>query len=134
MRELAQRSASAAKEIKSLISTANEAVRLGVSLVNKTGVALTDIVQQVQAVDTNVDAIATSAREQAQGIGEINQAITSLDQGTQKNAATVEEANAASQSLAQEAQNLYALVNQFKVGDQRELAGMARRLRAVAGR
>ncbi|SMC64060.1 methyl-accepting chemotaxis sensory transducer with Pas/Pac sensor [Rhizobium sp. RU36D] len=134
VRELAQRSANAAKEIKGLISTANDAVRLGVSLVNKTGVALNDIVQQVQSVDTNVDAIATSAREQALGIGEINQAINALDQGTQKNAATVEEANAASQSLAQEAQNLYALVNQFKVGNQQDLAGSPRRLRAVAGR
>ncbi|MDY6962838.1 MAG: hypothetical protein SV862_13175, partial [Pseudomonadota bacterium] len=66
-------------------------------------------------VDENVQAISVASREQAQGIGEINNSISVLDQGTQKNAVTVEEANAVSQTLAQEAQSLYALVAQFQV-------------------
>ena len=115
VRELAQRSANAAKEIKGLISSAAQAVQHGVSLVDQTGDALKQIVLQVQEVDENVQAISVASREQAQGIGEINNSISVLDQGTQKNAVTVEEANAVSQTLAQEAQSLYALVAQFQV-------------------
>lgn len=115
VRELAQRSANAAKDIKGLISASGTAVGHGVSLVNKTGLALQQIVQQVQDVDLNVAAISQSSREQATGITEISTAINMLDQATQRNAATVEEANAAAQSLASESQALYDLIARFKV-------------------
>jgi methyl-accepting chemotaxis protein len=114
VRELAQRSASAAKDIKALIAKSAEAVRHGVALVDKTGHALRSIVDQVQEIDTNVDAISIAAREQAQGIGEINGSINMLDKVTQQSAATVEEASAASSSLAEGASDLYALVSRFK--------------------
>ncbi|MGV8935950.1 MAG: methyl-accepting chemotaxis protein [Allorhizobium sp.] len=117
VRELAQRSASAAKDIKTLIAASATSVTRGVSLVNQTGEALQVIVQQVQNVDSNVEAISVAAREQALGINEINSSINALDQGTQRNAATVEEANAASQTLAAEAASLYDLIAKFKVSD-----------------
>lgn len=115
VRELAQRSASAAKDIRSLISASGNAVEQGVSLVGRTGSTLQQIVQQVQDVDLNVSAISRSSREQATGISEINEAVNLLDQATQHNAATVEEANAAAQSLSEEAQLLYELIANFKV-------------------
>jgi methyl-accepting chemotaxis protein len=114
VRELAQRSASAAKDIKSLIAKSAEAVRQGVALVDKTGVALQSIVNQVQEIDANVDAIATAAREQTIGINEINASINSLDKVTQQSAATVEEANATAATLSEEANALYVLISQFK--------------------
>ncbi len=114
VRELAQRSASAAKDIKALIAKASNAVKHGVALVDKTGHALQSIVDQVQEIDGNVDAISNAAREQAQGIGEINSSINMLDKVTQQSAATVEEASAAANSLAEGARDLYALVSRFQ--------------------
>ncbi|MDR7026731.1 methyl-accepting chemotaxis protein [Rhizobium rosettiformans] len=114
VRELAQRSASAAKDIKGLIAKSADAVRHGVTLVDKTGHALQSIVDQVQEIDTNVDAISIAARDQAQGIGEINSSINMLDKVTQQSAATVEEASAAANSLAEGARDLYALVSRFQ--------------------
>jgi methyl-accepting chemotaxis protein len=114
VRELAQRSASAAKDIKGLIAKSADAVRHGVTLVDKTGHALQSIVNQVQEIDTNVDAISSAARDQAQGIGEINSSINMLDKVTQQSAATVEEASAAANSLAEGARDLYALVSRFQ--------------------
>lgn len=126
VRELAQRSATAAKEIKTLIAAASDAVKQGVDYVNETGSALGRIVQQVQEVDENVKAISGSAREQSLGIGEINTSINVLDQGTQKNAATVEEANAASQTLAAEADSLYSLISRFKLSGSASAPASAR--------
>lgn len=114
VRELAQRSASAAKDIKGLIARSAEAVRHGVALVDKTGHSLQSIVDQVQEIDSNVDAISIAARDQAQGIGEINSSIGMLDKVTQQSAATVEEASAAAASLADGARDLYGLVSRFK--------------------
>ncbi|TPP10326.1 methyl-accepting chemotaxis protein [Rhizobium glycinendophyticum] len=114
VRELAQRSASAAKDIKGLIAKSAEAVRQGVTLVDKTGNALESIVEQVQEIDANVEAISVAAREQATGIGEINASINMLDKVTQQSAATVEEASAAATSLAQGAETLYGLIARFK--------------------
>ncbi|KQW31248.1 chemotaxis protein [Rhizobium sp. Root274] len=114
VRELAQRSASAAKDIKGLIAKSAEAVRQGVTLVDKTGNALDSIVEQVQEIDANVEAISVSAREQATGIGEINASINMLDKVTQQSAATVEEASAAATSLAEGAEKLYGLIARFK--------------------
>ncbi|MBC2775374.1 PAS domain-containing methyl-accepting chemotaxis protein [Rhizobium sp. AQ_MP] len=114
VRELAQRSASAAKDIRGLIAKSADAVRHGVALVDKTGHALKSIVDQVQEIDNNVDAISMAAREQAQGIGEINSSINMLDKVTQQSAATVEEASAAATSLADGARNLYSLISRFQ--------------------
>ncbi len=116
VRELAQRSANAAKEIKALISASGEQVKHGVSLVDQTGEALTAIVAEVQQINTNVHAIVDAAREQSTGLHEINSAVNIMDQGTQKNAAMVEETNAASHTLVSEVQSLSARLAQFNLG------------------
>ena len=116
VRELAQRSANAAKEIKALITKSGEQVNLGVTLVGETGSSLSEIVNQVQEIDQNVAAIVRSAREQSTGLHEISAAVNSIDQGTQKNAAMVEEQTAASHALATEASALNALLAQFRLG------------------
>lgn len=116
VRELAQRSAKAAKEIKDLIHTSNAHVQNGVVLVGDTGKALREIVTQVVQVDANVGAIVDSSKEQATGLKEINIAVNTMDQGTQQNAAMVEQTSAAAQSLASKAQQLFQLISQFKIG------------------
>ncbi|MFN3834114.1 MAG: methyl-accepting chemotaxis protein, partial [Allorhizobium sp.] len=116
VRELAQRSASAAKEIKGLINTSGEQVRNGVALVGETGKALEAIVREVQEINQNVMAIVTSTREQSTGLAEINSAVNQMDQGTQKNAAMVEQSTAASQGLARQASALMQLLGQFRLG------------------
>jgi methyl-accepting chemotaxis protein len=117
VRELAQRSASAAKEIKALITTSSEHVRNGVGLVGQTGEALEQIVTQVGDINTNVAAIVKASKEQTIGLREINSAINSLDQTTQQNAAMVEESTAASLRLANEADALHTLLAQFRLAD-----------------
>ncbi|PYB76934.1 methyl-accepting chemotaxis protein [Rhizobium wuzhouense] len=116
VRELAQRSAKAAKEIKELINASNTHVKEGVALVGTTGKALQEIVSQVIEVDVNVVAIVEGSREQSTGLKEINTAVNTIDQGTQQNAAMVEETTAASHSLAREAEQLFQLLAQFKIG------------------
>ena len=116
VRELAQRSASAAKEIKALITTSSEHVKSGVDLVGQTGQALERIVAQVGNIDVNVTAIVESSREQSTGLVEINKAVNIMDQGTQQNAAMVEETTAASARLSSETENLRNLVSQFRFG------------------
>ncbi|WP_208248674.1 HAMP domain-containing methyl-accepting chemotaxis protein [Rhizobium sp. T1470] len=115
VRELAQRSAQAAKEIESLITASNAQVRSGVTLVGNTGKALEAIVGQVQEISRHVDAIVTATREQSTGLAEINTAVNTMDQGTQQNAAMVEEQTAASHGLAQEAAKLMQLLSQFNL-------------------
>ncbi|WP_283195227.1 HAMP domain-containing methyl-accepting chemotaxis protein [Rhizobium sp. AN80A] len=115
VRELAQRSAVAAKEIETLISASNAQVRSGVSLVGETGKSLETIVGQVQDISRHVDAIVTATREQSTGLAEINTAVNTMDQGTQQNAAMVEEQTAASHGLAQEAAKLMHLLGQFNL-------------------
>lgn len=115
VRELAQRSATAAKEIKALIRKSGEQVRAGVALVDRSGNVLEEIVGQVQEVNSNVLAIVDAAREQSTGLSEINTAVNTMDQGTQQNAAMVEESTAASNSLAREADALFNLIAQFQV-------------------
>ncbi|MGN6775415.1 methyl-accepting chemotaxis protein [Rhizobium sp.] len=117
VRELAQRSASAAKEIKALITTSSEHVKNGVGLVGQTGKALEQIVTQVADINTNVAAIVKASKEQTIGLREINSAINSLDQTTQQNAAMVEESTAASLRLANEADALHTLLAQFRLAD-----------------
>ena len=124
VRELAQRSANAAKEIKTLITASGEQVKHGVSLVDQTGEALTAIVAEVQQINTNVHAIVEAAREQSTGLAEINSAVNIMDQGTQKNAAMVEETNAASHTLVTEVQALSARLAQFNLGSPSRQAPM----------
>jgi methyl-accepting chemotaxis protein len=118
VRELAQRSAKAAKEIKTLINTSSHQVSGGVDLVGKTGASLRDILTQVASIHDNVAAIVEASREQATTLREISQAVNHMDQATQKNAAMVEETTAASHSLANEAESLRGLLMQFDIGSQ----------------
>ena len=115
VRELAQRSANAAKEIKALITNSGTHVQTGVALVGETGKALDAIVQEVQEINQHVHAIAEAAREQSTGLQEINTAVNTMDQGTQQNAAMVEESTAASHSLATEAASLNNLLSEFRL-------------------
>lgn len=118
VRELAQRSATAAKEIKDLIRKSGEQVKNGVELVGATGTALARIVDQVKEINDNVSSIVESSKEQSTGIKEINNAVSLMDQGTQQNAAMVEESTAASHSLAREAEALFNLIGMFQISDQ----------------
>ncbi|KDR89048.1 MULTISPECIES: methyl-accepting chemotaxis protein [Agrobacterium] len=117
VRELAQRSAHAAKEIKALINTSNDQVQQGVQLVGDTGKALATIVSEVQEINRHVVSIVEAAQEQSSGLQQINTAVNQMDQDTQKNAAMVEETNAASHSLAKEVASLNQLLSQFRLAD-----------------
>ncbi|HCD84284.1 MAG TPA: chemotaxis protein, partial [Agrobacterium sp.] len=116
VRELAQRSATAAKDIKALITKSGEEVGRGVSLVQRTGSALGEIETRVLAINDHIHSIATAAREQSTGLHEVNTAINQMDQVTQRNAAMVEETSAATHKLSGEAEHLVTLVSRFKVG------------------
>ncbi|MEX6506357.1 methyl-accepting chemotaxis protein [Jiella sp. M17.18] len=129
VRELAQRSAGAAKEIKGLIATSAGEVEQGVDHVGKAGEALQRIASQVMEIDGQVKAIANGARDQAIGLKEINGAVGQMDQVTQQNAAMIEEANAATQALRSEAAELGRLIQRFDVG-----TGEARPQRPVVAR
>ncbi|MBW6424316.1 hypothetical protein KX729_22945 [Rhizobium sp. XQZ8] len=115
VRELAQRSADAAKQIKNLIANSAHELVQGVRLVGDTGRALQEIEQLVIAIDRNVDAIATAASEQSVGIGEINAAINSIDTMTQHNAGMAEQTSEISRALATGATALTELVSRFKL-------------------
>ncbi|WP_246659219.1 PAS domain-containing methyl-accepting chemotaxis protein [Rhizobium sp. FY34] len=117
VRELAQRSAKAAKEIKVLIGASAGHVRQGVTLVAETGTALEEIVSQVRDISANVAAIVEASREQSVGLREINQAVNTIDHSTQQNAAMVEQSNAASHALANEADGLFKLISRFRLGE-----------------
>lgn len=117
VRELAQRSANAAKEIKDLIQNSSTEVSSGVDLVRKAGEALRTIGGFITQMNTHMDAIATSAKEQSTGLNEVNQAVNSMDQTTQQNAAMVEQSNAASTELANEAAKLRELISNFQINE-----------------
>ncbi|SEM10677.1 Methyl-accepting chemotaxis protein (MCP) signalling domain-containing protein [Xaviernesmea oryzae] len=116
VRELAQRSAQAAKEIKALIDNSAGEVSTGVRLVQETGQALEVIERQVATINKQLDAISTSAKEQAAGLSEVNTAVNQMDQVTQQNAAMVEESTAASASLAKEVLRLKEIMSAFRTG------------------
>ncbi len=118
VRELAQRSANAAKEIKGLIGNSATEVGNGVALVRSTGEALAEIEQLVHQVNDQVQLIATAAREQSVGLAEVNTAVNQMDQMTQQNAAMVEETSAAGQTLSQESEELRALLQRFRLAAQ----------------
>jgi methyl-accepting chemotaxis protein len=116
VRALAQRSADAAKEIKTLISTSSQQVNQGVSMVGQTGEALQAIVGKVGEIDALVGEIASSSQEQATGLNQVNAAVNQMDQTVQQNAAMVEESTAAAHSLKGEAGNLLKMIGRFRVG------------------
>jgi methyl-accepting chemotaxis protein len=126
VRALAQRSAEAAKEIKALIHASTTQVGTGVDLVGQTGEALARIVTQVAQINTVVSEIAASAQEQSSGLQQVNIAVNQMDQVTQQNAAMVEESTAASHALAQEADDLSRLMEQFQVGGAQVATSQAR--------
>jgi methyl-accepting chemotaxis protein len=117
VRELAQRSAKAAKEIKELIRNSNVEVESGVRLVSDTGEALTTIEAYIVEINKHMEAIVVSAQEQSAGLSEVNTAVNHMDQFMQQNAAMVEETNAAGLSLADEAGQLRQLVSRFQLRD-----------------
>jgi methyl-accepting chemotaxis protein len=115
VRSLAQRSADAAKEIKSLIGVSVDRVESGAKLVEQTGAAMRDIVSSVQRVTDLIGEIASAAGEQRDGIAQVNLAVSNLDQMTQQNAALVEESAAAAQSLREQAGRLTEVVSVFRL-------------------
>lgn len=116
VRELAQRSDEAAKEIKNLISTSGREVENGVKLVNETGVVLKKIVGEVQQINDHVLAIVGSAKEQSTRLQEINQSVNTIDKGTQQNAVMAEEAMAASYILADDVTKIDNTLSKFRTG------------------
>jgi methyl-accepting chemotaxis protein len=115
VRSLAQRSAQAAREIKGLIADSVAKVESGSALVNEAGQTMGDIVAQVRRVTDLIGEITSATLEQSSGIGQVNQAVTQLDQMTQQNAALVEQSAAAAQSLKDQADRLAQTVAMFKV-------------------
>jgi methyl-accepting chemotaxis protein len=115
VRALAQRSADAAKEIKTLISASTDQVAQGVNLVGQTGQALNTIVTQVGEINGLVEEMAHSSQEQSTALHEVNQAVSQMDQLTQKNAAMVQETSAATQALKSQTHELGRLVATFRV-------------------
>jgi methyl-accepting chemotaxis protein len=118
VRNLAQRSAEAAREIKTLIGASVDRVESGSRLVQDAGTTMTEIVASVQRVTDIIGEISAAASEQSQGIGAINGSVTELDQMTQQNAALVEESAAAAESLKEQAKRLAAVVSKFRLAEE----------------
>jgi len=125
VRNLAQRSAAAAKEIKALIGDSVEKVGTGTKLVDEAGQTMQEIVSSVKRVTDIMTEIAAASQEQSSGIEQVNQAVTQMDEVTQQNAALVEEAAAAAESMQEQAQSLAQSVSVFKL-DHEAAGGMAR--------
>jgi len=118
VRSLAQRSAEAAKEIKTLISASVERVEAGTSLVDKAGTTMTEVVSSIRRVTDIMGEISAASSEQSRGVAQIGEAVTQMDQATQQNAALVEESAAAAESLRGQAQQLVSTVAVFKLSHQ----------------
>jgi methyl-accepting chemotaxis protein len=117
VRNLAQRSAGAAKEIKNLIKDSVDKVEEGTRLVDESGSTLEEIVTSVKKVSDIIAEIAAASEEQSSGIDQVNKAVVQLDEVTQQNAALVEQAAAASESMDEQAQGLNTLMGSFQTGD-----------------
>jgi len=115
VRTLAQRSAQAAREIKTLIGNSVDKVEVGTAQVHQAGTTIGDIVANAQKISSFIGAVTASANEQSEGIAQINAAIAQLDQGTQQNAALVEQSAAAADSLREQAQRLSEVVAVFRL-------------------
>ena len=116
VRTLAQRSAAAAKEIKTLIDESTDRVNAGTLLVSQAGATMSEVVTSVKHVTDLMGEISAASGEQQTGIEQVNQAVMQMDEVTQQNAALVEEASAAAQSLSQQAVDLRELVAAFRLG------------------
>jgi len=116
VRNLAQRSAAAAKEIKTLIGDSVDQVRAGTKLVDAAGLTMEEIVGSVKKVSDLIAEIAAASQEQSSGIGQVNTAVTQMDQVVQQNASLVEEATAATESLREQSGSLLQLVSRFMLG------------------
>ncbi len=127
VRALAQRSAEAAKEIKTLISASAAEVAQGVRLVGEAGASLDAIAGKVGEMDALVAEIAASAQEQSSGLSQVNQAVNQMDQVTQQNAAMVEQTTAAAANLKTEAEGLARMVGRFRTGEE---SGVVRQMAA----
>jgi methyl-accepting chemotaxis protein len=125
VRSLAQRSAGAAKEIKSLIDDSVEKVETGGKLVDDAGQTMDEIVNSVKRVADIMGEITAASQEQSSGIEEVNRAITQMDEMTQQNAALVEQAAAAAESMQDQAQRLAAAVSAFKLGNEGQQIALA---------
>jgi methyl-accepting chemotaxis protein len=117
VRSLAQRSAEAAREIKTLIGASVERVETGARLVQEAGSSMSDIVASVQRVSDIIGEITAASAEQSDGIGNVNQSVVQLDQMTQQNAALVEESAAAAESLKDQAERLAQAVDKFRISN-----------------
>jgi methyl-accepting chemotaxis protein len=117
VRELAQRSATAAKEIKSLIGQSEIEVASGVTLVRSTGEALVEIEGLVNRVNDHITTISKATEEQSSALQEINSSVNQMDQMTQQNAAMVEETTSASVSLSEQSRHLHDLLERFRLGN-----------------
>jgi len=115
VRSLAQRSAEAAKEIKSLITASVEQVEQGSSLVDAAGTTMQEVVSSIRRVTDLMGEISAASAEQSSGVSQVGDAVVQMDQGTQQNAALVEELSAASIALEQQAQDLLDTVQAFKI-------------------
>jgi methyl-accepting chemotaxis protein len=120
VRSLAQRSATAAKEIKALIEESVSKVEIGSKLAAEAGKTMEEVVAAVRKVAEITGEIKSASREQASGIQQVNQAVTQMDQVTQQNAALVEQVSAASASLQEQAMGLSRAVSVFKIDDRLE--------------
>lgn len=128
VRNLAQRSAGAAKEIKGLINDSVEAVGQGTKLVDETGQTFTELVSAIAEVGKMIADIDSAGREQSAGIGEVSAAVSQMDEMTQQNAALVEEASASSKSMEEQAQGLLEQVDFFSNVDEEEPEPVTRRI------
>lgn len=117
VRNLAQRSAAAAKEIKDLIRDSVGKVEDGSRLVNESGETLTEIVQAVENVSSMMREISEAAREQSSGIEQVNTAVSQMDEMTQQNAALVEEVSAAGEAMAEQASSMHQMMEFFRLSD-----------------
>lgn len=115
VRTLAQRSATAAREIKALIGNSVERVEQGTALVDRTGETMDNVVSSIRRVTDIVGEITAASHEQSQGVAQVGQAVTDMDQATQQNAALVEQSAAASESLKQQSQQLVQAVAVFRL-------------------
>ncbi|MGH8176125.1 MAG: methyl-accepting chemotaxis protein [Steroidobacter sp.] len=125
VRNLAQRSASAAKEIKDLIKDSVDKVKVGSELVDESGKTLSEIMESVKKVTDIVAEIAAASEEQSAGIEQVNNAVSQMDSTTQQNAALVEEASAASKSMEQQSTTLQAQIGYFAAGGRETRAHVA---------
>src|SRR4030095_6580001 len=116
VRKLAQRSASAAKEIKGLINDSVDKVKVGSELVDESGKTLSQIMESVRKVTDIVAEIAAASEEQSAGIEQVNNAVTQMDNVTQQNAAVVEQASSASKAMEQQSSTLVAQIGYFRLG------------------